>query len=154
MRAVFDSIPTLRDVVSRTSPRGFQPAEAFLGSSEARHPEHEAIAAALLKPAASISPKYFYDEQGSALFEAITDVPEYYVTRTERAVMQRHHESIADAVGECSSIIELGAGSSGGNSKGLVMSATTWCTCIHGRPACSARACVARKSPLMSIATM
>ncbi|GAA0747575.1 L-histidine N(alpha)-methyltransferase [Ideonella azotifigens] len=106
MRAVFDSIPTLRDVVSRTQPRGLTPVDAA-----PEDPERAAIVAALLKPAASISPKYFYDEQGSALFEAITEVPEYYVTRTERAVMVRHHESIASAVGECSSIIELGAGS-------------------------------------------
>lgn len=59
---------------------------------------------------ASISPKYFYDQRGSALFEAITQLPEYYPTRTENALMQQHADAIAQAVGQGRTLIELGAG--------------------------------------------
>ena len=59
---------------------------------------------------ASISPKYFYDQRGSALFESITQLPEYYPTRTENALMQQHAGAIAQAVGAGRTLIELGAG--------------------------------------------
>ncbi|WP_404299413.1 L-histidine N(alpha)-methyltransferase [Alicycliphilus denitrificans] len=69
------------------------------------------ITGALLAPQASISPKYFYDQRGSELFEAITRLPEYYLTRTERALMRRHGGAIAEAVGTGRVVIEPGAGS-------------------------------------------
>lgn len=59
---------------------------------------------------ASISPKYFYDQHGSRLFEEITRLPEYYPTRTETALMQQHAADIARAVGEGRTLVELGAG--------------------------------------------
>jgi L-histidine Nalpha-methyltransferase len=59
---------------------------------------------------ASISPKYFYDTRGSAIFEEITRLPEYYPTRVERAIMQRHAGEIAQKVGPGRTVIELGAG--------------------------------------------
>ena len=59
---------------------------------------------------ATLSPKYFYDARGSAIFEEITRLPEYYPTRTERAIMQRHAAEIARRVGPGSTVIELGAG--------------------------------------------
>ncbi len=59
---------------------------------------------------ACISPKYFYDQRGSELFEAITRLPEYYPTRTETALMQAHADDIARAVGTGRTLIELGAG--------------------------------------------
>ena len=65
----------------------------------------------LNQPSASISPKYFYDRRGSELFEAITQLPEYYPTRTELAVMQAHSEAIAQSIGQGRILIELGAGS-------------------------------------------
>ncbi|MBV8249942.1 MAG: L-histidine N(alpha)-methyltransferase, partial [Comamonas sp.] len=43
----------------------------------------------LMQPLAQISPKFFYDERGCALFEQITGLPEYYLTRTEAAIMAR-----------------------------------------------------------------
>ena len=57
-----------------------------------------------------LSPKYFYDERGSRLFEEITRVPEYYLTRAERALLDRH---IPHIIGELRprSLVELGAGS-------------------------------------------
>ena len=57
-----------------------------------------------------LSPKYFYDLEGSRLFDAICDLPEYYVTRTETAILERHADDIADHVGPCR-IVEPGAGS-------------------------------------------
>ena len=59
---------------------------------------------------ARISPKYFYDQHGSRLFEEITRLPEYYPTRTETALMQQHAADIARAVGEGRTLVELGAG--------------------------------------------
>ena len=58
-----------------------------------------------------LSPKYFYDALGSELFEQITVLPEYYPTRTERALIEEHALDIAEAT-ESSMLIELGSGSS------------------------------------------
>ncbi len=74
-------------------------------------PRHAEITEALLKSPACISPKYFYDERGSVLFEAITELPEYYPTRTERAILQAYGAEIALAVGPDCTLIEPGAGS-------------------------------------------
>jgi dimethylhistidine N-methyltransferase len=57
-----------------------------------------------------IASKYFYDAKGSALFDEITRLPEYYPTRTERTIMVRHGPAIADALGTGRIIIEPGAG--------------------------------------------
>ena len=58
----------------------------------------------------ALPPKYFYDEHGSQLFEAITELPEYYLTRTERDILATVAEAIAHAVGPCD-LVELGSGS-------------------------------------------
>lgn len=58
-----------------------------------------------------ISPKYFYDERGSELFDEICRLPEYYPTRTELALMDRHLGEISRLVGPRASVIEFGAGS-------------------------------------------
>jgi L-histidine Nalpha-methyltransferase len=59
-----------------------------------------------------ISPKYFYDQRGSELFDEICELPEYYPTRTELAIMRRHLPEIAELVGPQAAVIEFGAGSS------------------------------------------
>ena len=59
----------------------------------------------------SLPPKYFYDDHGSQLFEAITELPEYYLTRTERQILERSAGAIVDQVGPCD-FVELGSGSS------------------------------------------
>ncbi len=59
-----------------------------------------------------LPPKLFYDETGSQLFEQITQLPEYYLTRTEVGIMQQHAEEMAELVGEDVSLIEFGSGSS------------------------------------------
>ena len=73
--------------------------------------ERDAARAALLAPAASISPKFFYDRLGSHLFEAITELDEYYPTRTEAAIFASHGADMAKAVGPGLALIDLGAGS-------------------------------------------
>lgn len=58
----------------------------------------------------SIPPKHFYDSVGSALFDAICDLPEYYLTRAERALLERHATTIVDRAGSPSTLVELGSG--------------------------------------------
>lgn len=52
----------------------------------------------------------FYDERGSQLFEQITGLPEYYITRTERDILEKHASAMIDAAGHGLTLIELGAG--------------------------------------------
>lgn len=59
-----------------------------------------------------ISPKYFYDERGSQLFDDITQLPEYYLTNTELAIMRDNIDEIVAMVGKQASLIEFGSGSS------------------------------------------
>jgi len=70
------------------------------------------ILAGLREPQKRISPKYFYDQRGSQLFDRICELPEYYPTRTELAIMRAEGSAIADAVGERACLIEFGSGSS------------------------------------------
>ena len=72
--------------------------------------ERAAAAAALLADRASIAPKFFYDRLGSTLFEAITELPEYYPTRTEASIFAAHGADMAHAIGSGMALIDLGAG--------------------------------------------
>ncbi len=72
--------------------------------------ERLALAAGLQAPVAAIPPRYFYDALGCALFGAICELPEYYPTRTERAIFSEHRDAIADAVGHGHQFVDLGAG--------------------------------------------
>ncbi len=58
-----------------------------------------------------ISPKYFYDERGSGLFERICELPEYYLTRTEIGIMQSCLDEISERIGPRARVIEYGIGS-------------------------------------------
>jgi dimethylhistidine N-methyltransferase len=60
----------------------------------------------------TIPPKFFYDQRGSELFDAICEVPEYYPTRTEIALLQNHAREIAGLIGPQCLLIELGSGAS------------------------------------------
>ncbi|MGH2960942.1 MAG: L-histidine N(alpha)-methyltransferase [Solirubrobacterales bacterium] len=64
----------------------------------------------LSAPFKELPPKYFYDERGSQLFERITELPEYYPTRAERAILDARGAEIVAAAGT-SILIELGSGS-------------------------------------------
>ena len=57
-----------------------------------------------------LPPKYFYDERGSELFEKITRLPEYYLTRAERALLANNARNLIDAF-RPRTLVELGAGS-------------------------------------------
>ena len=59
-----------------------------------------------------LSPKFFYDRRGSELFDAICRVPEYYVTRTETAILQDNAAALAHLAGNHAALIELGSGAS------------------------------------------
>jgi dimethylhistidine N-methyltransferase len=54
--------------------------------------------------------KLFYDEIGSALFEQITELPEYYLTRTERSILETYADEILEQAGTSMTLVELGAG--------------------------------------------
>ena len=64
----------------------------------------------LTKTPKSLPPSLFYDAAGSELFEAITRLPEYYLTRTEAALLEQYSPEIAQRVGANVNVIELGAG--------------------------------------------
>ena len=65
----------------------------------------------LLRTPREISSKFFYDDRGSALFERICDLPEYYPTRVERALLTRFADRIVDR-SRADVLVELGSGSS------------------------------------------
>lgn len=71
---------------------------------------HEMRACLASRPRA-ISPKWFYDERGSHWFDAICELPEYYPTRTELAILQDNAQEIARQIGPRAEIVEFGAGS-------------------------------------------
>jgi L-histidine Nalpha-methyltransferase len=58
-----------------------------------------------------LQPKWFYDQRGSELFDAITRLPEYYLTRAERSILERCSGEIA-AMTEATTLIDLGSGTS------------------------------------------
>ena len=68
------------------------------------------VAAGLSAPQKELPPKYFYDQRGSELFEEITRLPEYYPTRTERALLEAWMPSLMAQL-DSRTLIELGAGS-------------------------------------------
>ena len=60
----------------------------------------------------TISPKFFYDERGSQLFDKITKLPEYYLTDAELEIMRVNVGEMAELIGRTASLIEFGSGSS------------------------------------------
>ena len=75
-------------------------------------PEISEIVDGLSAPQKQVSPKYFYDERGSQLFDEITKLPEYYLTNTELGIMRDNIAEIVEMVGQQASLIEFGSGSS------------------------------------------
>ena len=66
----------------------------------------------LAAPIPAIPARWFYDRRGSELFEAITRLPEYYPTRTERALLERYSGEVARIAGTGDAVVEFGSGSS------------------------------------------
>ncbi len=81
--------------------------QACRANTDALHAE---LSAGLLAPQAFTSPKYLYDALGSKLFEAICELPEYYLTRTEAGIFNSYLSEITQAVGVDATLIDLGAG--------------------------------------------
>lgn len=69
------------------------------------------ILAGLARSPKATPPIWFYDRRGSELFEDITDLPEYYPTRTETALLAGHGDAFAAAIGSGRAVVEFGAGS-------------------------------------------
>ena len=72
--------------------------------------ERTALVTSLRARPAAIPPKYFYDALGCALYGAVCELPEYYLTRTERAIFDEHRVAIAGAIGTGAQFVDLGAG--------------------------------------------
>jgi dimethylhistidine N-methyltransferase len=72
---------------------------------------HADVISGLGRESKCLSPKFFYDERGSRLFDAITSLPEYYLTRTEIGLLHRHGEEMAAMLGDDGVLFELGSGS-------------------------------------------
>lgn len=70
------------------------------------------VLSGLLDTRKSLPCKYLYDQRGSALFDEICELPEYYTTRTEAAIMQQYVAEMVTAIGPDSTVIEYGSGSS------------------------------------------
>jgi L-histidine N-alpha-methyltransferase len=70
------------------------------------------VLAGLRETPRRIAPIYFYDARGSALFDRICELPEYYLTRTETLVLEQHGAGIAECIGENALLVEFGSGSS------------------------------------------
>ncbi len=70
------------------------------------------VLAGLAAPIRAIPARWLYDRRGSELFEAITELPEYYPTRTETALLERHSGDVARIAGIGDAVVEFGSGSS------------------------------------------
>lgn len=95
------------------TPLAWQPVQAGDDASaqDARSAFRHDLMAALAAHPHRISPKYFYDEAGSRLFDRICALPEYYPTRTEIAILRDRAPEIARHIGPGAEIVEFGAGS-------------------------------------------
>ena len=69
------------------------------------------VLAGLARTPKQIAPKYFYDKKGSALFDAITELDEYYLPRVEKQIFAEYHADICAAIGTGKTLVEPGAGS-------------------------------------------
>src|SRR5438046_2504998 len=72
----------------------------------------DSVESGLSAPAKTLPCRWFYDARGSELFECICALPEYYLTRTERAILRAHAPAIAAHLPEDVTLVELGSGSS------------------------------------------
>jgi len=83
-----------------------------IGESAERQDFRQAVLTGLSRERRAIPAKFLYDARGSALFDEICDLPEYYLTRTETAILREHAGEIAAMAGRDCAVIEFGSGSS------------------------------------------
>ncbi len=88
------------------------PLAFFLDLHPALGDFHTDVMEGLAKEQKCLSPKYFYDERGSALFKKITEQPEYYPTQTERKILLENAGEIAETPGPNAAVFEYGSGAS------------------------------------------
>jgi dimethylhistidine N-methyltransferase len=91
---------------------GKRPTPAGSDRAPADESFRAAVIAGLLRPHKELPCKFFYDARGSQLFEQICELEDYYLTRTELAIMHRHAREMAARLGEHCLLIEYGSGSS------------------------------------------
>jgi L-histidine Nalpha-methyltransferase len=84
--------------------------DVHLGEEDLRAALEQDVRTGLSAAPKTLSPTWFYDEEGSRLFEEITGLDEYYPTRAERALLGRHAVEVAGIAG-ADTLVELGAGS-------------------------------------------
>lgn len=99
---------------SSTRPMPFEPSitvESHLGPDESRKALEADVLAGLTSDQKSMPPTWFYDDRGSDLFDQITRLPEYYLTRAEREILEAHADEIAARTG-ADTLVELGSGTS------------------------------------------
>jgi dimethylhistidine N-methyltransferase len=100
------SRPMIDALTTGSLPTGLAPADLALDAFRAD------VRAGLARSPKTLPCKYFYDRRGSQLFDDICRLPEYYLTRCELAIMQRHAADMADVLGPLAMLLELGSGSS------------------------------------------
>ncbi len=83
-----------------------------LDAAELRRRLADDVRAGLSHTPKELPPKWFYDERGCQLFEALTRLPEYYPTRRERSILQERAATVAELAPDVDTLIELGSGSS------------------------------------------
>ena len=103
------SDPTLD--IARGQPTDAQPRTRLVAVHQ-HNPQalHRELVTGLSAEPATLSPKFLYDRLGSLLFEAITELPEYYPTRTEARIFADHAPEMAASIGPIGTLIDLGAG--------------------------------------------
>jgi len=70
------------------------------------------VLSSLQQPDKSLSPKWLYDQRGSELFEKITVLPEYYLTRTETAILRQYADRLTQLIPQGGALVEFGSGAS------------------------------------------
>lgn len=105
-------LETPPEIFSQGQKNRWAPVESSIWELKSEAPEEnvaQALAQTLFDQPRRIEPRFLYDERGSWLFEKISTLPEYYLTRTENAILEKEAEKII-ALAEVECLVELGAG--------------------------------------------
>src|SRR5439155_19943115 len=94
-------------------PRSIQPEKRPMNEllTQAQNDFAQAVLAGLSQPQKVVPARFLYDKRGSELFEQITRLPDYYLTRTETALLEQHAADIAALAGDETVVVEFGSGS-------------------------------------------